>query len=74
MSDARKELIRQIARLRDALDPKVVKRLDLAKEGKVPYDRDTAHEAVRRFLAGRQDDGAFRTRLKKVLAGRRDES
>ena len=42
MSDPREELLRQMAVLRKSLDPKVIERLDLATEGKVPYDRETA--------------------------------
>jgi hypothetical protein len=61
--DPRKELLRQMTRLRKSLDPKVLERLDLAKEGKVPYDRDTAQDAVRQFLAGRHDGGRFKQKL-----------
>jgi hypothetical protein len=41
----------------------VLERPDLAKEGKVPYDRDTAQDAVRQFLAGRHDGGRFKQKL-----------
>lgn len=67
MTDPREELLRRMRELRASLDPKVVERLDLAKEGKVPYDRETAEDAVRRFLADRQDGGRFRARLLDAL-------
>jgi hypothetical protein len=67
MSDPRQELLRQMAALRKSLDPKVVERLDLATEGKVPYDRETAQSAVRQFLATRQDGGRFQKRLVEAL-------
>lgn len=73
MSDVRKELLRQIRLVRSQLDPKAVRALELAKEGRVPYDRDNAHEAVRRFLADRQDGGQFRRRLLQALRQRGDE-
>jgi hypothetical protein len=67
MSDAREELLRRIRAVRAGLDPEVVRRLDLAKEGQVPYDRATAQDAVRRFLSVRQDGGKFRARLMDAL-------
>jgi hypothetical protein len=67
MSDPRQELLRQMAALRKSLDPKVVERLDLATEGKVPYDRETAQSAVRQFLATRQDGGRFQKKLVEAL-------
>jgi cytochrome c biogenesis protein ResB len=67
MSDPRQELLRQMAALRKSLDPKVVERLDLATEGKVPYDRETAQNAVRQFLATRQDGGRFQKKLVEAL-------
>jgi cytochrome c biogenesis protein ResB len=67
MSDPRQELLRQMAALRKSLDPKVVERLDLATEGKVPYDRETAQSAVRQFLATRHDGGRFQKKLVEAL-------
>ncbi|UEM22018.1 hypothetical protein JL100_004440 [Skermanella mucosa] len=67
MSDPRQELLRQMAALRSSLDPKVIERLDLASEGKVPYDRDTAQSAVRQFLATRRDGGRFQRKLVDAL-------
>ena len=67
MSDPRQELLRQMAALRKSLDPKVVERLDLATEGKVPYDRETAQTAVRQFLATRTDGGKFQKKLVEAL-------
>ena len=67
MSDPRQELLRQMAALRKSLDPKVVERLDLATEGKVPYDREAAQSTVRQFLATRQDGGKFQKKLVDAL-------
>ena len=67
MSDPREELLRQMAALRNSLDPKVIERLDLAAEGKVPYDRETAQSAVRLFLATKHDGGKFQRRLVDAL-------
>jgi hypothetical protein len=67
MSDPRQELLRQMAALRKNLDPKVVERLDLATEGKVPYDRETSQIAVRQFLATRTDGGKFQKKLVEAL-------
>ena len=67
MSDPRQELLRQMAALRKNLDPKVVERLDLATEGKVTYDRETAQSAVRQFLATRHDGGKFQKKLVEAL-------
>ena len=67
MTDPRKDLLSQIARLRGSLDPEVVRRLDLAKEGKVPVDRRAAEEVVRRFLADRRDGGRLRALLMEKL-------
>ncbi|WP_207477754.1 hypothetical protein [Arenibaculum pallidiluteum] len=65
--DPRQLLLRQMRALRAGLDPAVVERLELAKQGKVPYDHATAQEAVRQFLASKQDGGKFRTRLMEAL-------
>jgi len=67
MSDPREELLRQMAALRKSLDPKVIERLDLAAEGKVPYDRETAQSAVRQFLATKHDGGKFQRKLVDAL-------
>ncbi len=67
MTDPRDELLRRIRAIRSGLDRDVVRRLDLAKEGKVPYDRDTAREAVRQFLAVKQDGGKFKAKLLDAL-------
>jgi hypothetical protein len=67
MTDPREELLRQMAALRNSLDPKVIERLDLAAEGKVPYDRETAQSAVRQFLATKHDGGKFQRKLVDAL-------
>lgn len=65
--DPRETLLRQIRALRAGINPAVVERLELAKQGKVPYDHAAAQEAVKRFLAAKQDGGRFRTRLMEAL-------
>jgi len=67
MSDPRKELIRQMAALRQRLDPKLVERAKLAVFGQVPFDRDNAKAAVGDFLDRRRDGGAFRRKLEEAL-------
>ncbi|MDR3514334.1 MAG: hypothetical protein P4M00_00840 [Azospirillaceae bacterium] len=67
MTDPRKELLSQIRALRQEIDPAVLKRADLARQGKVPYDQAAAQETVRRFLATRQDGGKFRAQLIDAL-------
>jgi len=67
MSDVRKDLLRQMAALRQTIDPKVLDRAKLAMFGKVPYDQDVAKEAVARFLETRDDGGAFRRKLEQAL-------
>lgn len=67
MSDPRKELIRQMAALRQRLDPKVVEQAKMAVFGQVPFDRDNAKAAVGDFLDRRRDGGAFRRKLEEAL-------
>lgn len=83
-SSAKAQLLRQIRDLRSRLDPRVMDRVQdtVVKAqfgegpkasndpGSVPYDRDQAAEAVARFLADKDDDGAFRRQLLDRL-GRR---
>lgn len=68
MSDIREKLLRQMAALRQTIDPKVLDRAKLAMFGKVPYDQDVAKEAIARFLDARDDGGAFRRKLEQALA------
>lgn len=63
-----RRLLNQITDLRSRMDPKVLDRVRLAHEGKVPFDRQTAGAAVQEFLANRDDDGAFERRLNKAMA------
>lgn len=65
MSDAKAELLRRMRELLGSLDPDVVRRLDLAKEGKVPFDRETAHEAVRRFLDSHPERDRLAAQLRR---------
>jgi hypothetical protein len=65
--DLRQDLLRQMAAIRERLDPKLVQRAKLAAFGQVPYDRDVAKQAVSRFLDARDDGGAFRRKLEDAL-------
>lgn len=84
-SDPKAHLLQQIRALRARLDPGVMDRVQdtVVKAqfgptkppasndpGAVPYDRDRAAEVIARFLAERDDDGAFRRELLDKL-GRR---
>ncbi|TWA71433.1 hypothetical protein FBZ82_103408 [Azospirillum brasilense] len=70
MSDVRKDLLRQMKAIRERMDPKLLERAKLSVFGKVPYDRDSAKEAVGHFLDSKDDGGAFRRKLEAAL--RRD--
>jgi len=67
MSDVRKEILRQMKAIRERMDPKLLERAKLSVFGKVPYDRDSAKEAVGRFLDAKDDGGAFRRKLEAEL-------
>lgn len=67
MSDARKELLRQMKAIRERMDPKLLERAKLSVFGKIPYDRDSAKEAVGHFLDSKDDGGAFRRKLEDAL-------
>lgn len=69
MSDPKAELLRKMRQLLGSLDPDVVRRLDLAKEGKVPFDRETAREAVRRFLKAHPDGARLAAQLRRPGGG-----
>lgn len=65
--DIRKRVLDQMRVIKRRLDPEVVDRLRLAKEGKVPYDRENARAAVDHFLASRNDGGQFQRKLAERL-------
>ncbi|MDQ2102980.1 hypothetical protein [Azospirillum isscasi] len=67
MSDVRKDLLRQMKAIRERMDPKLLERAKLSVFGKVPYDRDSAKEAVGHFLDSKDDGGAFRRKLEDAL-------
>ena len=67
MSDVRKDLLRQMMAIRERMDPKLLERAKLSVFGKVPYDRDSAKEAVGHFLESKDDGGAFRRKLEDAL-------
>ena len=65
--DPRRTLLRQLAQLRGRLDPKALNRVLSKIDGWEPYDRESAGEAVRQFLATRTDGGKFQDRLREQL-------
>lgn len=74
MKDPRQDLLRQMAVLRNQIDPRVLERARSAvaqkgarKETSVPYDRESALAAVKFFLATKQDGGRFRQKLMSAL-------
>ena len=69
--DPRRTLLRQLVELRRRIDPRAISRFLTKVEGWEPYDRESAGEAVRRFLATRTDGGKFQDRLRAELKKKR---
>jgi hypothetical protein len=65
--DPRRTLLRQLAQLRGRIDPHALNRFLTKVGGWEPYDRESAGEAVRQFLATRTDGGRFQARLSGEL-------
>jgi hypothetical protein len=72
--DTRRALLRQLAQLRRRIDPSALNHLLTKVGGWEPYDRESAGEAVRQFLATRTDGGKFQDRLRQELKKKPDES
>lgn len=70
--DPRRTLLRQLAQLRSRLDPKALDQVLNKIDGWEPYDRESAGEAVRQFLATRTDGGQFQDRLREELRKKKD--
>jgi hypothetical protein len=70
--DPRRTLLHQLAQLRGRLDPKALDRVLNKIDGWKPYDRESAGEAVRQFLATRTDGGKFQDRLRQELKNKKD--
>jgi len=70
--DIRRTLLRQLSQLRGRLDPAALNHLLSKMGGWEPYDRETAGEAVRQFLATRTDGGKFQDRLRDELKKKRE--
>lgn len=51
---------------------KLEERARIYAEGKVPYDKDIAHEAVRQFLETLEDGGEFHRRLQAFMRKQKD--
>ncbi len=62
-----RRILEQVAEIRGRLDPDVLRRLRWATEGKEPFDRESAREAVKQFLEARGDGGAFKRKLAEIL-------
>ncbi len=71
--DPRRALLRQLAQLRGRLDPAALNHFLEKVDGWEPYDRESAGEAVRQFLATRTDGGKFQERLRDELK-KKDQS
>lgn len=65
--DPRRRLLQQLVQLRRRIDPRALHRLLTKVGGWEPYDRESAGEAVRQFLATRTDGGRFQDRLREEL-------
>ena len=72
--DPRRALLRQLAQLRDRLDPAALNHFLEKIDGWEPYDREAAGEAVRQFLATRTDGGKFQERLVDAMKKPREDS
>lgn len=70
--DARRALLRQLVQLRRRIDPRALDRVLSRMDGWEPYDRESAGEAVRQFLATRTDGGKFQDRLREELKKKKD--
>jgi len=72
--DPRRSLLRQLSQLRGRIDPAALNHFLEKIDGWEPYDREAAGEAVRQFLATRQDGGKFQDRLRAEIKKKNDES
>ncbi len=70
--DLRGDLLRQLSALRGRIDQRVLDHFLTKVDGWEPYDRESAGEAVRQFLATRQDGGKFQDRLRGEMAKKKD--
>ncbi|HMA16134.1 MAG: hypothetical protein ACM35H_02085 [Bacteroidota bacterium] len=70
--EARRALLRQLVQLRKRIDPRTLDRVLSRMDGWEPYDRESAGEAVRQFLATRTDGGKFQDRLREALKKKKD--
>ncbi|MGD1876407.1 MAG: hypothetical protein ACFB13_02780 [Kiloniellaceae bacterium] len=70
--DPRRSLLRQLSQLRNRIDPSALNHLLSKVGGWEPYDRETAGEAVRQFLATRTDGGKFQDRLRDEMKKKED--
>ena len=70
--DPRRKLLRQLSLLRGRIDPSALNHLLTKMDGWEPYDRESAGEAVRQFLATRTDGGKFQDRLREEMKKKKD--
>lgn len=70
--DLRRQLLRQLSALRGRIDKRVINHFLSKVDGWEPYDRESAGEAVRQFLATRQDGGKFQDRLRGEIKKNED--
>ncbi|HYD32295.1 MAG TPA: hypothetical protein VEB64_15745 [Azospirillaceae bacterium] len=67
MDEIRQKLMRQWKVMHEQAVTQLEERGKIYREGKVPYDKDVAHEAVRQFLDNLDDGGEFQRRLKAFM-------
>lgn len=67
MDEIRHKLLRQWSTLRADAMRTLEERGEIYRQGKVPYDKDVAHEAVRQFLDALEDGGDFQRRLRVFM-------
>ncbi|NIA69850.1 hypothetical protein HBA54_14695 [Pelagibius litoralis] len=70
--DLRRHLLSQLRALRGRIDKRVLNHVLTKVDGWEPYDQESAGEAVRQFLATRQDGGKFQDRLRGAMAKKKD--
>jgi hypothetical protein len=71
--DPRHKLLRQLVQLRGRINPDALNHLLTKMGGWEPYDRESAGEAVRQFLATRADGGKFQDRLREELKNKKPD-
>ncbi|WP_282608108.1 hypothetical protein [Pelagibius sp. Alg239-R121] len=71
----REALLRQLAELRESIDPEILKQVQQKVDNpeSEPYDKKAARKVIEQFLLARTDNGAFAKRLMDELARTQDD-